>query len=113
MKAPNMSIGIEDLRISLSNCPHNFTKAELLLSFELEGDFLAAIDNDDLEKTIDYDVLSQHLCLFLSALSCQDSKELHECLINEIRQFSSLITRGFIKTTLSCHAGFINQHSLL
>ncbi len=108
-----MSMGVEDLLFTIQKCAHAHENAQLLISFEISGNFFLAAENDDLEETLDYDALSKHLEALTKGYSCQEADKLHALLEQGIRQFSPLISGGSIKTQLSCPAGFINHFSLL
>lgn len=113
-KKYTISIGIEDLIINLKSCIHNpALKAQIFVNLRIDGDFLPAAKSDALNQTVDYDILGQHIAASIESLSCTEIKEIRARLVELTKDFSSLISGGFIESRLSCDTAFLNHRSLL
>ncbi|MCA9508269.1 MAG: hypothetical protein KC505_07615 [Myxococcales bacterium] len=114
MKIISFALGVHELKLKLQACPHKSRqKALLLVNFEVEGDFYRAAQNDDLESTVDYDLLSRELYASVRGLNCTAHHEIHSHLVESIKKFSPLITGGFIQSSLLCHSAFPKVQSML
>jgi dihydroneopterin aldolase len=114
MQQYKISVGVEELIIDLESCTYDENqKAQLLVSFQVEGDFRLAAKNDDLSQTVDYDALSRRIGHSLKGLNCSQIEEINARLEKTLKGFSPLISGALIESRLSCHAAFINHRSLL
>lgn len=112
--AHQISLGVCDLRCDLKPClKDSTTKPCLIINFEVEGDFMGAAKNDDLTQTVDYDLLSQELRACVAQLSCYDAAHIQSHVAAVIKNFSPLISGGFLSTSLLCHTVFRNERTLL
>lgn len=108
-----IKVGVKNFCFSLENlCPKTGQNGRLVISFSLDGDFLPAALNDDLEKTVDYSLLAQALKLKLSPLECS-KKSLITLAFSTIMDFSPLITGCYLKVFAPCHGALIVDRSLL
>jgi dihydroneopterin aldolase len=95
-----ISIGIKNLKFIKQNacaydqhCPCNIN-----ISYELTGNFLQAALNDDINYTVDYDLLSQYIIKYLQACVILNLHELKKI----IKKFSCLIKSGKLELELRC-----------
>lgn len=108
-----ISLGVRELRCDLTCVEKPNTKAQLILNFEVEGNFMGAAKNDDLSQTVDYDLLSQKLCTCAAQFTCHDAAHIQSHMATVIKNFSPLISGGFLYSRLLCHTVFQNECTLL
>lgn len=110
-----LSIGVIDYRFVLEKkCANDPTNAiHACLSFGLSGDFLPAARSDALSDTVDYDSLCKHLKVVLKDADCQDPQAMAATAKRAIRDFSPLISGGYINIAIQCHDTFLVEQHLL
>lgn len=93
---PRFAIGVKDFSIVLKlPCQElGHCLVDLCISLELEGDFLSAAVNDELNSTVDYDKLCKLLTVELLKLDCQTIISALTILKEATLQFSPLIKGG-------------------
>lgn len=96
-----ISIGVEKLSIPLTGCIKcGLRICTLQISFKMKGDFLPAALSDNLNQTVDYDLLCQHLECTFSGLGCHQEKSFFAFLMKQIKAFSGLISDIYLETKL-------------
>lgn len=111
----DIMLGVDDYCLSsIKKCSKNPEKnVSITLSFSLAGNFLKAAISDSLAHTVDYDRLCGRIHKALSRSDCECLLDIAERTTVVIREFSPLITGGYLRIALLCHDTFIEEKRLL
>jgi hypothetical protein len=101
-------IGVLDFKVLSSvSCPkHADRYCSFELSLALSGDFYDAALKDQLDLSIDYDVLTKSLEALLIRSSCLESLSLKKMLNDEISRKFALLTNYSLQIKSGCQQGF-------
>lgn len=107
-------VGVKGFRMTLKNPCYLKGECtnEVVLSFELSGNFLEAARSDEIEKTVNYAALCQYCKEILMSLPCHHLPHAAS-LQSAIRGYSSLIEGGQVHLEGRSHAVFFNDVCLL
>lgn len=111
---PKLFVGVRDFKMLLKNSCHLLGQCEneIVLSFELEGEFLPAAIADAIDQTVNYAALCQFCQETLSEAPCHKLPTAAS-LGSALRQFSPYIQGGHLRLEGRSHDVFFNDYCLL
>lgn len=113
MKIFSLNVGVENFYFVLKQrCVKNDIPVLLSVSFTLHGEFEKAARSDRIDDTVDYDRLSAIIKHDLESLTCAHPNTIQEILRETIKNYSPLITGGFISFSLQCHHSLTMQERI-
>lgn len=107
-------VGVKGFSMKLRNPCHVKGECvnEIVLSFELSGNFFPAAQSDELAKTVNYAALCQFCQEILRYLPCHRLPQA-DSLQQAIRSYSPLIQGGHVRLEGRSHEVFFNDVCLL